>query len=68
MGPAGSAEDGPICRGRYERLKGFTAEEVARHRAFDFTLYYGASGPGGLLRVQRVVFQSLYGQSVIARP
>lgn len=56
----------PVCTGRYERLRGFTAEEVARHAAFDFTLFYQA-GPGARLSVREVVFQSLYGQSVIRR-
>lgn len=66
MRPAGPAAGLPTCTGSYERLKGFTAEETARHRRFDFRLFY-APGAGGKLQVDRVVFQSLYGQSMISR-
>lgn len=65
MRPAGEEDGLPVCVGRYERRLGFTAEEVTRHRHFDFRLRYAPAG--NLLRVEEVVFQSLYGQAAIRR-
>ena len=63
---SGTSGGMPVCSGRYERLKGFTAEEVARHRTFEFTLSYRDAG-NGRLAVREVVAQSIYGQAVIQR-
>jgi hypothetical protein len=65
MGPAPGG-DGLTCAGRYERLRGFTAEEVKRHRWLDFTLYYAPLGDD-MLRVTRVDFHSSYGTASIIR-
>lgn len=62
-----AVEDGlPTCEGRYERLQGFTAKEVARHTKFDFVLTYADAG-SGMLSVQRVAFASSYGTASIDR-
>lgn len=66
MRPAGQSGGLPVCKGQYQRLKGFTAEEVSRHRSFNFTLTY-RQGSGGQLVVDRVSFDSLYGKAVIER-
>ncbi|MCP3968755.1 MAG: DUF3108 domain-containing protein [Rhodobacteraceae bacterium] len=66
MVPAGKADGLPVCKGRYERLRGFTAREVSRHRKFDFRLSYSDAG-GGMLRVERVAFDSSYGTAAIVR-
>jgi len=63
---AGTKNGLPKCVGRYERLQGFTPEETARHKHFDFTMSY-VKTPDGLLRVDRVAFDSVYGQAVIDR-
>lgn len=66
MRPAGASGGLPVCRGVYQRLEGFTPDEVARHRSFDFTLTY-RRGAGAVLEVARVAFQSLYGTASIER-
>lgn len=62
---AGTQDGLPVCSGRYERLLGFTPDEVARHRKFDFTLTYRRVGDH--LQVDRVSFGSIYGKAVIDR-
>lgn len=66
MRAAGTDAGLPVCRGVYERQDGFTAEEISRHRKFDFTLTY-RSGANGKLQVQRVTFASFYGTAALDR-
>ena len=66
MQPAGEEDGLPVCRGRYERLEGYTAKEVSRHRWFDFKLTY-SDLPDDMLRVERVAFDSYYGTAAIDR-
>lgn len=66
MQPAGIKDGLPFCIGRYSRLQGFTAEEVARHKKFGFVLNY-RDGPNDILQVNDVSFDSFYGTAVILR-
>lgn len=66
MQEAGQADGLPVCSGVYERLDGFTAEEVSRHHKFDFTLGYRA-GEGDILQVRIVSFASFYGTATLER-
>lgn len=63
---AGMENGLPVCAGRYERRLGYTADEVERHRFFNFVLRY-QPGPDGRLQVREVVFDSLYGTAAITR-
>lgn len=63
--PTSPANGLPRCAGFYERLQGFTAEEVSRHTRFDFIVTYGTAGD--LLRVESVDFESSYGTAQIVR-
>ena len=62
----GSRDGLPTCAGRYERLEGFTPQEVSRHTHFDFVLTYGDAGDD-MLRVENVSFNSFYGIASIDR-
>ena len=66
MRPAGQKDGLPVCKGKYERLLGFTPKEVSRHTEFDFTMTY-RPGPGGLIEVQRIAFNSVYGVAALDR-
>jgi len=66
----GSRDGLPSCAGRYERLEGFTPQEVSRHKYFDFALTYGSAGGdsgGDMLQVENVSFNSFYGIASIDR-
>lgn len=56
----------PSCAGRFRRLSGYGAAELAERRAFAFTLHL-APGPGDLLRVERVEVETIYGKAVLNR-
>ena len=63
---AGMKDGLPVCKGKYQRLLGFTPKEVSRHKEFDFTMTYRA-GRDGLIEVQRIAFNSVYGVAALDR-
>ena len=64
--PLATAAGLPTCSGRYERLQGFTAKEIARHTKFEFTVIYADAG-NDMLSVQRIEFDSSYGTATLDR-
>jgi hypothetical protein len=67
MQPAGQDEAGlPICQGVYQRLRGYSAEEIAQHTQFTFTLRYQAAA-GGQLQVKSLKFRTDYGKAEVHR-
>lgn len=54
------------CSGKYRRIAGFKAEEMAERTTFPFTLTYQPVGDGRM-RVTEVAMESIYGKAAMKR-
>lgn len=54
------------CTGEYRRLGGFSAEAMAERQRFPFRLTY-RPGAGGLLEVERLELETVFGRGVMTR-
>lgn len=66
LGAPKPAEGGVTCAGEYRRLEGFSAEEMAEKPRFGFTMAL-TPAEGGLMQVQRVRTETIYGPAVMTR-
>lgn len=57
---------GLVCSGEYRRVDGFSAEDMAEKTSFPFTVVY-APGPDGLMTVDEVSMDTLYGKGRLKR-
>lgn len=64
-GPA-AVEGGIACPGEYRRLAGFSADDMAEKTRFPFTLRLGPA-PSGLMQVEEVTMESIYGNARLKR-
>jgi len=58
--------DGLVCRGRYSRVAGFDAEDMAERRHWPLQMNYTRLG-NGTYRVERISFPTSYGTARIVR-
>ncbi|QYK41320.1 MAG: DUF3108 domain-containing protein [Paracoccaceae bacterium] len=58
--------EGLVCRGEYRRVAGYSDSEMAERSRFPFTVIY-VPAPGGMMRVDEVRVQTLYGNAVMKR-
>lgn len=66
---ASVAEAGPrriVCTGSFDRVAGYSAEELEEQRSFPFTMTL-EPGPDGRWQVQTVEIASLYGRARVVR-
>ena len=64
--PNGRADGLPTCKGRYIRVRGYTADEVARHKQFDLLMWNRDLGDG-MLAADTVEFDTIYGKARVVR-
>ena len=55
-----------VCQGNYQRIAGYSEEEMAERRVFPFTLTLARNG-GGAYEVRTVELQSLFGRTRLIR-
>lgn len=59
-------KDGITCSGEYRRVAGFSKDDMAEKTRFPFTLHYAEAGDG-MLRIDRITMDSIYGQGMLKR-
>ena len=59
-------QDGFTCNGAYNRLKGWSAEEMAEKKNFPFTMVYQKQA-GDLYRVTRIELDTTFGRAKMVR-
>ena len=66
LGAPSPVEGGIACPGEYRRLAGFSADDMAEKTRFPFTLRL-VPGPSGLMQVDEVTMESIYGNARLKR-
>ena len=66
LAPGPDSADGPTCTGRLDRLAGYSPEQMAERRSFDFTVQYGPAS-NGMVQVDRITANSLFGPVTLTR-
>jgi hypothetical protein len=66
LGAPAAVEGGVSCPGEYRRLAGFSADDMAEKTRFPFTLRL-VPGASGLMQVQEVTMESIYGNARLKR-
>lgn len=66
LGTAATVDGGTTCPGEYRRLAGFSAGDMAEKTRFPFTLRLGPA-PSGLMQVEEVTMESIYGNARLKR-
>jgi len=66
LGAASAVEGGIACPGEYRRLAGFSADDMAEKTRFPFTLRL-VPGASGLMQVDEVTMESIYGNARLKR-
>ena len=66
MAKAKETDTEVVCAGRYTRLAGYTAEELAEARGFPFRLTF-RPGPNGLWRSVHLDLDTLFGRAQLVR-
>jgi hypothetical protein len=66
LGAPSAIEGGIACPGEYRRLAGFSADDMAEKTRFPFTVRL-VPGASGLLQVDEVTMESIYGNARLKR-
>ena len=66
LGAPSPVEGGIACPGEYRRLAGFSADDMAEKTRFPFTLRL-VPGTSGLMQVDEVTMESIYGNARLKR-
>ena len=66
LGAPSPVEGGTACPGEYRRLAGFSADDMAEKTRFPFTLRL-VPGTSGLMQVDEVTMESIYGNARLKR-
>ena len=66
LGTPAAVEGGLACPGEYRRLAGFSADDMAEKSRFPFTVRL-VPGTSGLMQVEEVTMESIYGNARLKR-
>ena len=66
LGAPAAIEGGIACPGEYRRLAGFSADDMAEKTRFPFTVRL-VPGTSGLMQVEEVTMESIYGNARLKR-
>jgi hypothetical protein len=66
LGAPAAVEGGITCPGEYRRLAGFSADDMAEKTRFPFTVRL-VPGTSGLMQVDEVTMESIYGNARLKR-
>ncbi len=66
LGAPAAVEGGLACPGEYRRLAGFSADDMAEKSRFPFTVRL-VPGTSGLMQVEEVTMESIYGNARLKR-
>ena len=66
LGTPAAVEGGIACPGEYRRLAGFSADDMAEKSRFPFTVRL-VRGASGLMQVEEVTMESIYGNARLKR-